>query len=107
MSGPSDPWNDPRTQAYLRRAQRELLPMIKGTAITMAIAPDEPDAKSAIELGFSILLDKPLIVIAPVGRIVPLRLKRAADAVIFGSPGDPEVVEQLREAMRKLGIIDE
>jgi hypothetical protein len=84
MTSGSEPWDDdPDVAAWLRRANEELRPMIKGSAHTMAlISGEEPDAKQAVELGFMILLDKPIILAVIPGVAVPVRLARAADEIV-------------------------
>jgi hypothetical protein len=64
----------------------ELVPKIAASAYVISIAPspEEADVKAAVELGLAILLDKPVIVFKPHGRIVAERLLRIADHVIEG-----------------------
>ncbi len=62
--------------------RKELLPKLTGSAFVLSIAPGTPDAKYCIELGMSIMLDKPILVVAPAGHPVPARLRRVADEVV-------------------------
>jgi hypothetical protein len=87
-----DVWEDPEAQAWREAMNNGLRPMIADSVVTMMISPgDEPDAKIAVELGFSILFDKPILVLAPPDRGVPDKLRSIADAVIIGTPADPHV----------------
>ncbi len=53
------------------------------SAMVMSLAPgDEPDIKFAVELGFAIMLDKPLFVVQMPGRHIPARLRMVADVVV-------------------------
>lgn len=105
MSG--DPWDDPGMQEYLRHAREELQPMIDKSTFVMSIAPEEgPDPKIAMETGYMMWLDKPLIVIASKGQTVPRNIRRVAHAIIYGHPSDPKVQAQLRRAMNRLGLGD-
>ena len=79
----SDWSEDPAAQSWLRRANAELRPMVKGSAHTMALySGGEPDAKQAVELGFMILYDKPVILVVVPGVTVPDHLVRCADEIV-------------------------
>lgn len=95
MSG--DPWDDPRAKRWAAHVRHQVFPMIERSSAFVAVAPPEPDVKAAVELGYGLLLDKPLLVIAAPGRLVPSRLARAADIVIDGEPSDPAVANRIRE----------
>lgn len=72
---------------YTRHFLKDVLPKIEQSSYFLAIAPGGPaeaDVKMATEIGMCILLDKPLIVLAPKGRPVAERLLRIADHVIVG-----------------------
>lgn len=98
-----DESDEVKMRRWLNRAEREVLPMIKGSAMSVTINPGEPDAKVAVELGFTLLLDKPLVLLSFPDRPIPSRLRRAADLVIeCNDPSDPEVIRQLQEFMAKL-----
>lgn len=77
---------DPRFKKFARSVQEDLVPAMKGSAYVMTIAPDggAVDVKIAVEIGFAILLDKPLIVLKMPGRPVAERLLRIADHVVEG-----------------------
>ncbi len=82
--------------------------MVRGSAVTLALWSGKPDAKQAVELGFMIFFDKPIIIIAEPGQVIPRKLLAVADDVIYGSPSDPRSVEQLRAAMAKhVGVVVE
>lgn len=100
-----DVWDNPIGKEWRERMNRDLRPMIEDSAISITIAPgDKPDAKVAVELGFTILLDKPILILAPRGRHVPERLRRVADAVIFGEPSEPKVRAQIMAFLAEHGI---
>ena len=78
-----DPWDEPEVQAWARRVLDELVPMIRDSAVTVSIAPGtDTDVKFAVELGMSIVLDKPIILAVVPGRQVPPKLAAVADAVV-------------------------
>lgn len=92
-----------KMRRWLNRAEREVLPMIRGSSMTITINPGEPDAKVAVELGFTLLLDKPLVLLSFPDRPIPSRLRRAADLVIeCDDPSDPEVARKINEFLDAL-----
>lgn len=89
---PSDLFDDPETRAWAQRAVDELIPMISDSALTVSLVPDQAgvdDIKFALELGLSIMLDKPIIVAVVPGRRIPDHLARVADTIIDYDPADP------------------
>lgn len=85
----ADPWNDPQTRRWAAHVRHQLVPMIKSSAVTVSINPgDDPDVKVAVELGYMILLDKPIALFS-CGRPIPPKLAAVADIVIDGDPSDP------------------
>ena len=71
---------------YMERFRKEVAPMIANSALVTVIAPKDKtaDIKIALEVGYSILLEKPLIVIKAKDRFVSPRLLAIADKVIEG-----------------------
>jgi hypothetical protein len=65
---------------------KDVAPKIRDSAFTITIAPTggTVDVKIAVEIGYSILLDKPLIVFCPKGRVVAPKLLRIADHIVEG-----------------------
>ena len=99
----SNPWDDPDARAWAARVERELVPMIEDSAASVSIVPTgETDIKFAVELGISIMLDKPIILLVVPGARVPAKLARIADAIIEGSPGDPELGRRIHEVLDEL-----
>jgi hypothetical protein len=103
-----DPWDDPEVRRYLARANKELRPMVQKSRVTVALWTGDPDAKQAIELGFMILYDKPIIILAEPGQVIPAKLAAVADEIIFGGPGDQAAVDKLSAAMTRIvGVVVE
>jgi len=101
MTNKSDrAWKD-----YGDRFRREVLPKILDSAVFLAIQADEFDVKMATELGAALLMDKPLLLVCPSGRVIPERLRRAADIVIDNwDASNPDAQERFAEALKKLDI---
>lgn len=89
--------DDPEFKAWTDRVRAELIPMIEESEMTVSICPvsgDDVDIKFAVELGVSIMLDKPIIVAVPPGRSVPDGLARVAHEIIEMAD-DPAVASAL------------
>ena len=77
--------------------------MITGSAVTVSLVPrGDTDVKFAVELGFTLMFDKPLILVVAPGVTVPRRLRRAADAVVVGEIQHPRTQDQLREVLKRV-----
>ena len=96
--------DDPEWQAYARHVIDELVPMIEQSAVTCSLVPSgEPDVKFAIELGLSIMLDKPVVLLVPSGTPVPAHLARVADEIVeFSGRLDHSVAQRLGEAVKRI-----
>lgn len=84
-----------------------LVPTIKDSSIVMTIWTDgsqHGDVKQALEIGFSILMDKPIIVIQFDDTPVSERLARAADVVISVDRDAPpqESHDLIQKALEKV-----
>lgn len=100
---PADPWANPEARAWRRRMNAELLPMIDNSAVSLTLWPSDgqPDAKIAVELGFTLMLGKPMVFLMPVGQTLPPTLLRLADEVIEYQPdelGTPAMAARIAAA---------
>jgi hypothetical protein len=93
----TDPWDDPRARRWIAHVRHQVFPMIEQSSTFISIVPPEPDVKAAVELGYGLLLDKPLIVIAYPDRLIPHHLRRAADLVISGNDDEGAIANRIRE----------
>lgn len=99
-----DPWQDPEFKAYEKRCHETLLPMMNDSAIMMSLVPQnlETDVKFATELGFMIMMEKPIIAIIPPGTKVPLGLAKVATEIVEGDINDPTVKDRLAAAIHRV-----
>ena len=94
-------WRDLAT-GDLDFAKKEMLPkMIDSIFCTVALDADDAsglkfDLKLALEVGTALLLEKPLLILAPPGTKIPARLAQLADAVVAV---DMKNVEDSRDRM--------
>lgn len=103
IDGPTDADDEGERDEWLDRANRELRPLVDGSAFTIALhGGGEPDAKQAVELGFMILLDKPVILAVTPGATVPDHLARVADEIVEISPGVVDEQQPLLDAISRI-----
>lgn len=84
-----DPFTGPEWHRYVNDVRKRMVPAMRDSAYVMSIVPGEPDVKFAVELGLSIMMDKPLFVVVPPGRSVPDKLVQIADKLVQMTD-DPE-----------------
>jgi hypothetical protein len=101
----SDPWQDPTTKAWVRHVLDDMLPKLQSSGAVISIAPGEgeADVKYWVELGASIMFNKPLILTVFGDRPVPPKLLAVADEVVRLQDGvDPEGSRELAEAVKRV-----
>lgn len=99
-----DPFDDPRWQDFASAANARLIPMIRGSSLSLAqIGDGDLDIQQALEIGAILLLDKPLILMVEPGSKVPAGLAKAAVAIIERNPDDDKDTQaRLSAAMEAL-----
>lgn len=97
-----DPFDDPQWQEYARQAREKLEPMVRDSAVAVSIYTGEVDPKMAIETGYMILLDKPIIAVVDPNAKMPKKLALVADAIVEGPIDDPSFSRRLNAAMSKI-----
>jgi hypothetical protein len=84
--------------SFVAHARREAAAKIAESAFVISLVPGgEPDIKYAVELGLSIMLDKPLLIVVAPGVKIPERLRRVADELVVADLD----VEAGREALHR------
>ena len=87
------------------RVRTELIPMLESSSVNVSLVPTgETDVKFAVELGLSIMMDKPIIAVVSPGAKVPDKLVRVADHLIEGDltteVGHKRLQEKLGELLK-------
>jgi len=74
-----DEWDE-----FVRNVRKNLVHEIDESAFVMSLVPrrGQVDVKFAVELGLSLMLDKPIIAVVLPGAEMPDRLRRAVDRVV-------------------------
>lgn len=92
-------WDD-----FVEHVRRDTLQKMSDSAFVASFVPrgDEVDVKFAVELGLSIMLDKPVLAIVLPGAKVPERLRRAADEIVEADVDLEEGRRAIMEAMERM-----
>ena len=99
----TDWMDDPETRRWARHVMADVVPKLRDSGATISVVPHgEPDIKFAVELGLSIMFDKPIILVVPAGRQLPDHLVRVADEIVDADIGSKAGQEQLRGAIRRV-----
>jgi hypothetical protein len=101
---PVDWSQDPGFQEYAQHVRDELIPMIKDSAVALSLVPPDgiPDVKFAVELGYMIMLDKPVISILRPGAAPSKKLSAITDEFVEGEMDDPDFQQRLMAAMSRV-----
>jgi hypothetical protein len=94
---------DPEFQAWVMHVRTKVAPMVSDSGMTISIVPKTPedvDVKFAVELGLSIMFDKPLILCCDPSTEIPDRLRRVADHIVVGDTRDQSTQHALQDAVR-------
>lgn len=101
--------SNPSWRQYADAFRADGLSKIAKSALCMSIGGTYTsktfDVQQATELGAALLMDKPILLVCPRGRKLPVRLRRAADFVVDNwDPDDPDAQERMVAAMRQMGL---
>lgn len=97
--------NEAALKKLLESAQRDMFPKMEQSLFVLVIACEAPDAKIALEIGAAVLLDKPLLIVVPKGRTISPGLRRIARSIVEVDCESPEAREQIRKAVRDMGVL--
>lgn len=103
--GKPDPFKSTGYRQYARHFIKDVLPKVRDSSYFIAIGTpvgEMSDVKMATEIGMCILLDKPLIVLAPEGRHVAEKLLRIADHVITGDMDSPVGMAEMQAKLQRV-----
>ena len=92
--------SDPTWDEWVDHVRRDAMVKIAGASAFVAIVPEEPDVKAAVELGLAILLDKPIVSVVMPGRGISDHLARVSDRVIYADIDTKEGAELVARELR-------
>lgn len=96
---------DPLAKQWIEHIMGDMVPKMEGSALVCSILPHdrEGDVKFWVELGASIMLDKPIVIVAFDDDEIPERLRRVADEVVVCPEGvSPESTDELAAAFKRV-----
>lgn len=96
---------NPEFKEWAERVKAHMLPALSESALNVSLVPTgDADVKFAVELGFSIMMDKPIIAIVQPGTKVPAKLALVADRIVEADiPADmAKVQEAITTAMAEI-----
>lgn len=83
MTDKDDPFDSQEFLDYADRVRRELIPKLEDSSVVVSLVPDgEGDVKFAVELGFSVMMDKPIIAVVAPGSTPSTKLIKVADVIL-------------------------
>lgn len=110
MARNKTPYDDDGFKRWADDMRKRLIPKMKDSANILMIAPNLSETKFdiqfAVQIGAAILLEKPLILVVGVGRVVPPKLLAIADKIVnvdFNDMNDAGMQEQIARALTDLG----
>lgn len=96
---------DPEWIAFAEHFRIHALPKLMSSDFSLSITPKDPnhtDLKFAVEIGASMMLDKPMIFLVQPGTKIPEKVMRVADHILEFNPDDPKAMARLQEAITKI-----
>lgn len=92
-------------ESYAARIIDDLVPKISESSVVFSLVPEGPsDVKFAVELGLSIMMDKPIIAVVQPGTKIPAKLAQIADAIVDANLNSDEGRAQILDALERLGL---
>lgn len=70
---------------WVKHVREDTVTKMLDSAFVMQLVHEEAevDIKFAVEVGLSIMLDKPLLAVAPPGTTIPKKLRKVADVIVY------------------------
>lgn len=99
-----DPFDDPAWLEYADHVRKELIPKIRGSSVAMSmLTGSDFDPKIAVETGYMVLMDKPIITLVVPGVKVPNKLALVSDEIVEADMDKPEeTARRIAEAMKRI-----
>lgn len=102
-------WQSPSAKRWVQSVVDDMEPKLAGSAFAMSLLPPDKDGdrtgdvKYWVELGASIMMNKPIIAVVFDDQPIPEKLKLVADEIVRCPRGvDPEATEKLTAAMQRV-----
>ena len=72
-------------ESWVEHVRKDTVQKMDESAFVMQLVPEhnKVDVKFAVEIGLSILMDKPILAIATPGTEIPRKLRKIADVIVY------------------------
>lgn len=106
-ANPDGDWTGEDWDMFTAYHRKHTVHAIESSAYVISLVPDAKklDVKFAVELGLSIMMNKPIIAIVIPGVIVPPGLRKVAETIIVADldteAGRNEATRQIKDAMAR------
>lgn len=96
--------NSAEAKDFLFRAEQNMLPKMRDSAMSLVIGcdPEDVDIKLCLEVGAAVLMDKPLLIVVPPGRKISAGLRRVATEVVELDISKPESQAKFKQAFDRV-----
>lgn len=95
--------DDPEFIAWQDEVRRDLIPKLEDSGAVVSLVPEgETDVKFAVELGLSIMMDKPIVAVIRPGTKMPSKLALVADHIVEADLTTRAGQERLQEKLSAL-----
>lgn len=108
-SDPEDLWKHPSAVAWAKHVNDDMVPKLKKSSVSISMVPNgQGDVKFWVELGASICMDKPIIIVQMPGTRIPEKLRGVADEIVVlpegvNPAGAQELAAAIERVMERLG----
>lgn len=100
-----DPWAEPSTKAWVRHVIDNMVPKMARSAVVVSLVPDDRhgDVKFWVEIGASIMMDKPIMAVVFNDLPIPAKLALVADEIVRCPRGvNPASSNAIAEALGRM-----
>ena len=100
-------YDSPEWKRWRKDMERRLVPQMENSGAVVSIAPQGDvesyrDIRYALEVGLSILMDKPIIAVVVPGAKVPAKLALVADVIVEGDMKSPDFQKRMAAAVAQV-----
>lgn len=100
----SDLWEEPTAKAWVKQVLEGMAPKMRDSALVMQLVPDgDGDVKFWVELGASIMMNKPILALVFGDTEIPAKLALIADEIVRLPEGvNPDASDELAAAIKRM-----
>ncbi len=106
MNNSFEPGDDPEWREYVKHVRENVVPQVEGSSLFISLCPhpDKVDVKFAVELGLSIMYNKPILAVIAPGTPIPEKLARVVDRFVELDLNDPTQKDRLTAVIEEMMV---